>query len=68
MRTTTSKLPKGWTEDRIRRTMTHYEGQSEMAAVEEDEAAYRNRRETMMEIPVRLVPSVRRLLAKYAAA
>jgi hypothetical protein len=68
MKTTTNKLPKGWTESCIRHVIAHYEEQSETATVAEDEAAYRNRKETMMEIPVRLVPSVRRMLAKHAAA
>ena len=68
MKTTTNKLPKGWTDGRIRRVIAHYEEQSEAAAVVEDEAAYRSRKETMMEIPVRLVPSVRRMLAKRAVA
>ena len=68
MKTTTDKLPKGWTEGRISRVIAHYEEQSETAAVAEDDAAYRSRKQTMMEIPIRLVPSVRRMLAKHAVA
>ena len=64
----TNRLPKGWTAERVNRVITHYERQSDAEAVAEDEAAYRRRKETFMEIPVDLVPSVRRLLAKHAVA
>ena len=63
-----SRLPSGWTEAKVKRVITHYERQSDVDAVAEDEAAYRRRKETFMEVPVELVPTVRRLLAKRAIA
>jgi hypothetical protein len=59
-------LPKGWSENRLRRVLRHYEDQSEEAAVAEDEAAYRARKQTIMAVPVQLVPAVRKLIAKRA--
>jgi type II secretory pathway component PulC len=63
-----SRLPEGWDEDRIRRVLAHYEGQSEDEAVAEDESAFENQTQTVMEIPTELVPAVRELLAKYRSA
>ena len=59
-------FPAGWDEDKVRRVLEHYEQQSEEEAVAEDEAAYEDRTQTVMEIPVELVPAVRALLAKQA--
>lgn len=60
-----SKLPKGWDENRVKKVLSHYEKQTEEDAMEEDEAAFKNRTETAMEIPVQLVPTVRELIAKH---
>ena len=60
-----SKLPKGWTEDKVNRVLAHYENQTEVEALAEDEAAYEDRTQTTIDIPVELVPAVRELIAKY---
>ena len=57
-------FPEGWDEDRVRRVLEHYEQQSEAEAVAEDEAAYDDTTQTVMEVPVDLVPEVRDLIAK----
>jgi len=59
-----NKFPPGWDEDRVRRVLAHYEGQSEEEAVAEDEAAFEDQTHTLMEIPNDLVPAVRELIAK----
>lgn len=59
------KFPPGWYEERVRKVLMHYEEQSEEEAVAEDEAAFENRAQTVMEVPTALVPAVRELLAKY---
>ena len=59
-----SKFPPGWDEERVRRVLAHYEQQSEEEAVAEDEAAFEDSTQTVMEIPNELVPEVRKLLAK----
>jgi len=61
------RYPEGWNEDRIRRVIDHYENQSEEEAVAEDEAAYEATTETMMSVPVELVPLVRELIARRTA-
>ncbi len=62
-----SKFPPGWDEERVRRVLAHYEDQTEEEAVAEDEAAFENQTQTLMEIPTRLVPAVRELIAKHQA-
>jgi hypothetical protein len=62
-----TKYPKGWDEDRVNRVLSHYEKQTEDEAVAEDEAAYETRTQTAMDIPVQLVPEVRKLIAKHQA-
>jgi type II secretory pathway component PulC len=61
-----NKLPIGWNEDSIRRVIEHYESQSEDAAVAEDEAAF-GVDETLVQVPVELVPVVRALIAEEQA-
>ena len=59
------KFPKGWDEQRVRQVLEHYEHQTEDEAVAEDEAAYEDRTESMVQVPVELVPAVRELIAKH---
>ena len=63
-----NRFPEGWNEDRVRRVLEHYESQTPEEAVAEDEAAYEDPTQTMMEIPVDLVPTVRDLIAKREAS
>jgi hypothetical protein len=58
-------LPPGWNENKIKRVIKHYEGQTDDEATNEDESAYKDITQTFMEIPNSLVPSVRKLLAKH---
>lgn len=62
-----SKFPPGWDEERVKRVLVHYESQTEEEAVAEDEAAFEALDQTVMEIPVELVPKVRELIAKHQA-
>ena len=64
---TQTKYPPGWSEERVRRLLEHYEQQSDEEAIAEDEAAFEATTHTAMEIPVDLVPAVRDLLAKRRA-
>ena len=45
--------------------LAHYEKQTEEEAVTEDEAAYHDRTQSIVEVPVELVPVVRALIAKH---
>jgi hypothetical protein len=58
-----SKFPAGWNEDKVKRVLAHYEGQSEEDAMLEDEAGIQPS-ETVMNIPHDLVAEVRELIAK----
>ena len=60
-------FPPGWDEEKVKRVLEHYESQSEEEALAEDEAAYEDDSQTIMEIPNELVPSVRELIAKHVA-
>jgi hypothetical protein len=62
-----TKLPQGWDEARVARVAKHYEGQSEDEAVAEDEAALGSDTPTIMKVPAKLVPAVRKLIAKERA-
>ena len=60
-----STFPPGWDEERVRRVLAHYEEQTEEEAVAEDEAAWEDQTQTLIEIPNELVPVVRELIAKH---
>lgn len=62
-----SKFPKGWDEERVRRVLAHYEAQIEEDALAEDEEAYEDRTQAIMEVPIQLVSTVRELIAKHQA-
>lgn len=63
-----SKFPPGWDEERVKKVLAHYESQTEEEAVAEDEAAFNEMDQIVMEIPTELVPKVRELLAKHKVA
>lgn len=47
--------------------LAHYEEQTEAEAVAEDEAAFEDPTQTVMEVPTALVPAIRELIAKHQA-
>ena len=63
-----SKFPPGWDSEHVKRVLSHYESQSEEEAVAEDEAAFEDPDQTVMEVPKQLVPAVRELIAKHKVA
>ena len=58
-------FPSGWDETRVKRVLEHYQSQDEDEAIAEDEAAFEDRKQTVMEIPHELLPVVRELLGRY---
>jgi len=64
---THSSFPAGWDEERVRRVLAHYEGQTEAEAIAEDEATFDDSTHTTMEVPRELVPAVRELIARHRA-
>ena len=61
-----SRFSRGWDEDRVKKVLEHYESQSEEEAVAEDEAAWEEPSATFIEVPNKLLPRIRELLAKTA--
>ena len=45
------------------KVLRHYEAQTEEQAVAEDEAAFGRASRTLMKVPSRLVPAIRKLIA-----
>lgn len=60
-----TNFPPGWDKKRVQRVLEHYESQSEEEALAEDEAAYEDDGQTIIEVPTELVPKIRELIAKY---
>lgn len=58
-----NRFPAGWDDQKVRRVLAHYEGQTEEDAVAEDEAGVQPSA-TVMNIPHELVSKVRELIAK----
>jgi hypothetical protein len=64
-----STFPAGWDEDRVKRVLSHYEGQSEDdQAVEDEEAAREQAGRTVISVPEDLLPAIRQLLATHKTA
>ena len=61
-----NKFPKGWDEARVRRVIAHYENQSDADAAAEDDRIFSDVQHTFMQVPVKLVPEVRKLITRRA--
>jgi predicted dinucleotide-binding enzyme len=62
------KLPRGWTQERIRKLAHYYDNQTEEERVAELEAAWKAENVTMVAVPTELVPQVLRLIARKRGA
>ncbi|MBC8182146.1 hypothetical protein H8E88_13610 [candidate division KSB1 bacterium] len=58
-------FPKGRDDEKVRRVISHYEKQTDEEALAEDEASYKDREYTMLEVPNQLIPEIRKLIYKY---
>lgn len=58
-------FPQGWDEKRVSELLAYYEAQSEEEVVAEDEAISLNPEQAVMEVPSKLVPVVRTLIARH---
>jgi len=58
-------FPEGWDEERVRQVLDRYEHQTEEEAVAEDEAAFEDRTQAVMEVPLDLVPEIREMIARH---
>ena len=64
---TSHNVQHAWYEERVRKVIAHYDEITANEAVAEDEAAFKNRTQIVMEVPSELVPAVRELFAKHKA-
>lgn len=58
-----NRYPRGLNRRKVQALLAHYEHQSDADAIAEAEAAYRKRRAALIEVPIQLIPAVRKLLA-----
>lgn len=61
----TNNFPPGWDEERVQSVLGHFDSLTEEEEIAEDEAAFEDSTQTVMEIPKALVPAVRALLAEH---
>jgi hypothetical protein len=61
-----NQYPKGWNRKRVREVIAYYDRQSDEDAIAEAEAAYRARKSTWVEVPLKLLPQIRRILRRSA--
>lgn len=61
-----NRYPKGLTRKKVQALIDYYDRQTDAQAIAEAEAAYRKRTTALLEVPVRLLPAVRALIARRA--
>lgn len=61
-----NRYPKGWNRKKVRQVAAYYDHQSDEQAIAEAEAAYRKRKSALIEVPLKLLPRLRRMLARSA--
>lgn len=60
-----AKFPAGWDEERVREVIEYYESQTDEEALAEHEHTLKKQKETLVDVPVELLPFVRELIAKF---
>ena len=60
------RFPKGWDADRVAKLLAEQEQMTEDEQVAADEAAIAKEEQTMISVPNRLLPAVRKLLVESA--
>jgi hypothetical protein len=61
-----NRYPKGWNRKKVQEVLAYYEKQTDSQAIAEAEAAYRKRSTALIEVPIKLLPQVRRILSRSA--
>lgn len=62
------RLPKGWTEERIRELAAHHDHLTEDEQAQEIEDAIAAKDQTLMVVPTKLVPEIQALIARKRGA
>jgi hypothetical protein len=60
-----NRYPIGWTAERVKAVIKHYESQTADDAIAEADRAFVNAKQEWMAIPLELVPVIRELLARF---
>lgn len=60
-----NRYPVGWTAERVKCVIKHYENQTADEAIAEADHAFVNAEQEWVAIPLELVPAIRELLARY---
>ena len=60
-----TKFPAGWDQERVREIIEYYESQTDDETLAEHEHALEKQKETLVDVPVELLPFVRELIAKF---
>ena len=58
--------PKGLNRKKVEALIAYYDNQSDEEAIAEAEAAYRKRSSALVEVPIRLLPKIRQMIARSA--
>ena len=61
-----NRYPKGWNRKRVQALVEYYDNQSDDEAIAELDAAFDDPQTAMIQVPLKLVPQVQKLLAKRA--
>ena len=62
------RLPKGWTEEKIRKLAEHHDNMTDDEQVAEIENSLNDDNQTMMMVPTELVPAIVKLINKKRPA
>ena len=62
------RLPKGWTEEKIRKLAEHHDNLTDDEEVAEIEAALTDENQTLLAVPTELVPEILKLINKKRPA
>ncbi len=60
-----TKFPAGWDQERVREIIEYYESQTDDEALAEQKHVLEKQKETLVDVPVELLPFVRELIAKF---
>jgi len=63
-----NSFPDGWNEEKVQSVINYYRNQTEEEEVSEDEAPFKEKNQTFIEVPQELVPEIRKLIASYKVA
>jgi hypothetical protein len=61
-----NRYPKGWDRKRVEALAAYYDSQSDEEAIAEIEAAFKDGATALIQVPIKLVPEVQKLISRRA--